>query len=1021
MSTTTTAWFAKLGIGQGASKSAAFGPPTPLKRADSCSSSYFGRDKDIYTIGRTSSQQRSKSADSEKTLVDEPEVAESRSGKAAAVAVPRHLHPSGDAPLSVDLAPAIDGSSRGIVGAPQNWRMTDRELYHRLQNLAKFPNTLPLARRRLLAEMSHLLQAELGPSKLPADSSIFSLPTRFDDQLLSDWLQQQHDATVRRFAQYSRRRNDAFDSALREDPGMPRKQAKKAGREMFVEGEEQCKRWLRRASVVKYVDGSWLAHLLRVTTGINPLGDEGQRGASLDLEHQRRAARASWQVMSEELGDGDLARSHVAIYEALMDSLQPHDAGPAPKGEDRHFTEWAGAGDAVSEAPGTDTSGNDRCWRAAIVQLCLSVSPNEFLPEALGFNMAYESLPYHLLVSSREIEELLGRDVAYYFWLHVSIDNADSGHSAMARLAVIDYLRAAEQRGGPALANELWARVKLGYALANGVPTTPLLDGDGEDDTPTHLRSTAITSGDQDGLCLDASESDVQNAKAAQRYRCQILAMLRAKAVTASGMHASVRAQLSGRSLTEWLDPAHIETRAPELLDALASNPVWIKRGDPAASRFVREFEWGGKMFGALTSTEVEALRLWVALLKPMRQDESDDDAKIERLDRETVADFLASHSGTVSADLFFRLAPANDLRPFPVDDICSWRHLGTKLYARLMSRADAPRGPMPHHDTVIDELAKLACPLPDRLSEQQLWALMPTLLVITAPLEQVISASCGRLASPLGMACVKVLRVLLGFTEYALPSSQGDGREVGCMGTDDIKDESEGVWEMMQCMYTTLARRRHPSARRLSAGHKTVALAAADLEPDAKTPAVNSACGQACSFFSAPAEHDGPDAAHEIVCDEATSHIGHAVGLDQLCDRPADQLALPALVLQLSGDAWGNMPVLLGIMLILVRSMAHHPSVIGRLDEQRSKRTAALTDRAAAWLEWAVRLGGDTSGTMPRGVPHCDWEAQVERGKRVAMGGVRVALQSIGSSNGDENSPEAARCHPGLAQSPKP
>lgn len=263
---------------------------------------------------------------------------------------------------------------------------------------------------------------------------------------------------------------------------------------MFDEGKEQALDWLCRASLVKYVDGAWLAHLVRVTTG-------SSTSDGMSLQDQRRAARASWQVMSEELGDGDLARSHVAIYENLMDRVAK-DRGIAhqpPKGEDRQFTEWIPAGGDQDGNLDVDSIGNDRCWRAAIVQLCLSISPNEFLPEALGFNAAYESLPYHLAVSAREIEELLDKNHSLYFTLHLTIDNADSGHSAMARIAVEDYIKAAHRFGGPAYANEMWARVKLGYALADGVPTTPTLHRSDEDGTPSHLTSTVVTNQDMDG------------------------------------------------------------------------------------------------------------------------------------------------------------------------------------------------------------------------------------------------------------------------------------------------------------------------------------------------------------------------------------------------------------------------------------------------------------------------------------------------------------------------------------------
>jgi len=58
-----------------------------------------------------------------------------------------------------------------------------------------------------------------------------------------------------------------------------------------------------------------------------------------------------------------------------------------------------------------------RCWKAALAQLTISLFPDRFLPEAMGFNLAYEQTPYHLLISVKELKEL--RLNAYYFQLHI--------------------------------------------------------------------------------------------------------------------------------------------------------------------------------------------------------------------------------------------------------------------------------------------------------------------------------------------------------------------------------------------------------------------------------------------------------------------------------------------------------------------------------------------------------------------------------------------------------------------------
>lgn len=112
-------------------------------------------------------------------------------------------------------------------------------------------------------------------------------------------------------------------------------------------------------------------------------------------------------------------------------------------------------------------NGEGRVWKAAVAQLCISLCPDEFLPEILWFNMAYESLPLHLLVTIRELREL--KLDPYYFILHVPIDNEHSGHAAMGIKAVTEYVESLSlSEVGTA-----WRRVQAGAMLSEGLPTIP--------------------------------------------------------------------------------------------------------------------------------------------------------------------------------------------------------------------------------------------------------------------------------------------------------------------------------------------------------------------------------------------------------------------------------------------------------------------------------------------------------------------------------------------------------------------
>src|SRR5690606_30288945 len=96
----------------------------------------------------------------------------------------------------------------------------------------------------------------------------------------------------------------------------------------------------------------------------------------------------------EELGDGDPALNHVSLYRKLLADL---DCEPGDNLDDDLYLQGA-------------------------IQLSLGLNSGQFLPEVIGYNLGYEQLPLHLLITSFELNEL-GID-PYYFTLHVTIDNA---------------------------------------------------------------------------------------------------------------------------------------------------------------------------------------------------------------------------------------------------------------------------------------------------------------------------------------------------------------------------------------------------------------------------------------------------------------------------------------------------------------------------------------------------------------------------------------------------------------------
>lgn len=131
----------------------------------------------------------------------------------------------------------------------------------------------------------------------------------------------------------------------------------------------------------------------------------------------------------EELGDGEPALNHVVLYRRL---LTDHDCAPTEVFSQEHYIQGA-------------------------IQLALGHLGDEYLPELLGYNLGYEQLPLHLLITAFELNEL-GID-PYYFTLHVTIDNASTGHAHKAVKTVLDLLPTDESRP------DFIERLRNGYLL----------------------------------------------------------------------------------------------------------------------------------------------------------------------------------------------------------------------------------------------------------------------------------------------------------------------------------------------------------------------------------------------------------------------------------------------------------------------------------------------------------------------------------------------------------------------------
>ena len=274
--------------------------------------------------------------------------------------------------------------------------------------------------------------------------------------------------------------------------------------------------FLQAVAPTKLVDGSWLYGTLR------HCNDPRMSGLA--------------QTYFEELGNGDETKNHVLLYRQLLEANALTDGNHLP---DPYFEQGA-------------------------IQLALGLSTEAMLPEVIGFNLGYEQLPLHLLITAYELNEL-GLD-PYYFTLHVTVDNTDSGH---ARKAIDAVTLNASRYKDPA---EYWRRVRAGYRLNElGLGTTAVIEGFDND--------------------------------------AEILRIFAAKSAAGAGAHSDY-CRIDGRTVNEWLgggEPISGFLRALE-------NKGWIVRNAaPEESRFWHLLQGDrAEMFGVFTDYELQVICDWL-------------------------------------------------------------------------------------------------------------------------------------------------------------------------------------------------------------------------------------------------------------------------------------------------------------------------------------------------------------------------------------------------------------------------
>ncbi|KAK8022452.1 hypothetical protein PG993_013219 [Apiospora rasikravindrae] len=429
-----------------------------------------------------------------------------------------------------------------------------KQLYFKLHNLERHADILGPARESLVT----LLRETSTRAKRRScrGSSILSME-EYNATALEEFLMRHHEMVMDQWQEYLTRRTGG------------------QGPELFGTLQE-AERWLRRMAPIKYVDGAWLgyAHRLGVTTPF-----------ALRLGGDSRVIGGVLEILTEELGDGHVERNHVFLYRKLLRSV----IGEAD-GSDGHVSLMPPTADSLEFVERSEELGMDdpQVWKAATAQLLISLFPDNFMPEILGFNLHYEPITLQTLVAMRELEEL-GVD-ACYFRLHACIDNADTGHAAMALEIVVKYLQVVREMAdgreedGKTVVQEAWRRIRAGYVLSQELSQFEAVGDDNGDGC--HLTGEAAS----------------------------FLEILRLKSRAGHRLHCRSRARIGPKLLADWLFPELWRSKRQHagLLDALAATKPWVHRGNSDRSLLVRELSWKGKMFGAFTEREVQIVKNWI-------------------------------------------------------------------------------------------------------------------------------------------------------------------------------------------------------------------------------------------------------------------------------------------------------------------------------------------------------------------------------------------------------------------------
>ncbi len=186
---------------------------------------------------------------------------------------------------------------------------------------------------------------------------------------------------------------------------------------------------LKQIAPMVLIDGCWLQHCLEL------------QASHADI------CEILFTIYADELGNGSPTDNHPLIFRRLLDSLSI----ALPPVHSKAFADHPEFIHSAFDLP--------------VFMLSLSRFPRLFLPELLGLNMAIEisGLGRHYLTLVDEWR-YWGID-ATIAEAHIAIDNIASGHTFLARQAILLYLNEIRRKSAdPSQVNRHWRRIWTGYS-----------------------------------------------------------------------------------------------------------------------------------------------------------------------------------------------------------------------------------------------------------------------------------------------------------------------------------------------------------------------------------------------------------------------------------------------------------------------------------------------------------------------------------------------------------------------------